>query len=83
MLGAPRGSSGGGRGGAETFEMAELVKAAEAEAEAEAPRNMATSPRRADATQTYEKGNISRYLSLVTIGQDVKIKGPKGKFVYE
>ena len=33
--------------------------------------------------QTYEKGNISRYLSLVTIGQTVKIKGPKGKFVYK
>ncbi|KAK8850722.1 NADH-cytochrome b5 reductase 1 [Kwoniella newhampshirensis] len=32
--------------------------------------------------KTYEKGNISRYLSLLTIGQDVKIKGPKGKFIY-
>ncbi|ORY27991.1 putative NADH-cytochrome b5 reductase [Naematelia encephala] len=32
--------------------------------------------------KTYEKGNISRYLSLLTVGQDVKIKGPKGKFVY-
>ncbi|WVQ72712.1 NADH-cytochrome b5 reductase 1 [Cryptococcus sp. DSM 104548] len=32
--------------------------------------------------KTYEKGNISRYLSLLTIGQEVKVKGPKGKFVY-
>ncbi|WVW80656.1 NADH-cytochrome b5 reductase 1 [Kwoniella bestiolae CBS 10118] len=32
--------------------------------------------------KTYEKGNISRYLSLLTIGQDVKVKGPKGKFHY-
>lgn len=32
--------------------------------------------------KTYEKGNISRYLSLLTIGQSVKIKGPKGKFHY-
>jgi cytochrome-b5 reductase len=33
--------------------------------------------------QTYEKGNISRYLSLLTIGQEVKVKGPKGKFHYQ
>ncbi|ORX40877.1 putative NADH-cytochrome b5 reductase [Kockovaella imperatae] len=33
--------------------------------------------------KTYEKGNISRYLSLLTIGQQVKIKGPKGKFKYD
>ncbi|OXG11764.1 NADH-cytochrome b5 reductase 1 [Cryptococcus neoformans Tu401-1] len=32
--------------------------------------------------KTYEKGNISRYLSLLTIGQEIKVKGPKGKFVY-
>lgn len=32
--------------------------------------------------QTYEKGNISRYLSLLSPGQEVRIKGPKGKFVY-
>jgi len=32
--------------------------------------------------QTYEKGNISRYLSLLTPGQEVRVKGPKGKFVY-
>ncbi|KAL7420915.1 NADH-cytochrome b5 reductase [Cryptotrichosporon argae] len=32
--------------------------------------------------KTYEKGNISRYLSLLTIGQEVQIKGPKGKFIY-
>jgi NAD(P)H-flavin reductase len=33
--------------------------------------------------KAYEKGNISRYLSLLTVGQDVKIKGPKGKFTYD
>ncbi|RSH87100.1 NADH-cytochrome b5 reductase [Saitozyma podzolica] len=33
--------------------------------------------------KTYEKGNISRYLSLLTIGQEVKVKGPKGKFHYQ
>ena len=32
--------------------------------------------------KTYEKGNISRYLSLLTIGQKIKVKGPKGKFHY-
>lgn len=32
--------------------------------------------------KAYEKGNISRYLSLLTVGQEVKIKGPKGKFKY-
>ncbi|OCF35960.1 NADH-cytochrome b5 reductase 1 [Kwoniella heveanensis CBS 569] len=32
--------------------------------------------------KTYEKGNISRFLSLLTIGQEVQIKGPKGKFHY-
>jgi len=32
--------------------------------------------------KTYEKGNISRYLSLVKIGQTVRIKGPKGQFIY-
>ncbi|KAJ9096097.1 hypothetical protein QFC19_007323 [Naganishia cerealis] len=32
--------------------------------------------------KAYEKGNISRYLSLLTVGQEVKVKGPKGKFVY-
>ena len=30
--------------------------------------------------QAYEKGNISRYASLLKIGDKVKIKGPKGKF---
>ncbi|KAJ9126969.1 NADH-cytochrome b5 reductase [Naganishia onofrii] len=33
--------------------------------------------------KAYEKGNISRYLSLLTVGQEVKVKGPKGKFVYD
>jgi len=32
--------------------------------------------------KTYEKGNISRYLSLLTIGQKIRVKGPKGKFHY-
>lgn len=32
--------------------------------------------------KAYEKGNISRYLSLLTVGQEVKVKGPKGKFKY-
>ncbi|CAE6521334.1 unnamed protein product [Rhizoctonia solani] len=32
--------------------------------------------------QTYEQGNISRYLSLLKIGQKVRIKGPKGQFNY-
>jgi len=32
--------------------------------------------------QTYDLGNISRYLSLLKIGQKVRIKGPKGQFNY-
>ena len=32
--------------------------------------------------QAYEKGNISRHVSLLKIGDKVKIRGPKGKFVY-
>ncbi|KAG9031771.1 NADH-cytochrome b5 reductase, partial [Serendipita sp. 407] len=32
--------------------------------------------------KTYEKGNISRYLSGVSVGQKVRIKGPKGQFHY-
>ncbi|CAE6394875.1 unnamed protein product [Rhizoctonia solani] len=32
--------------------------------------------------KTYEKGNISRYLSLLKIGDKVRIKGPKGQFNY-
>jgi len=32
--------------------------------------------------KTYEKGNISRYLSLLNIGQKVRVKGPKGQFKY-
>jgi cytochrome-b5 reductase len=32
--------------------------------------------------KSYEKGNISRYLSLLSVGDHVKIKGPKGQFNY-
>lgn len=32
--------------------------------------------------KSYEKGNISRYLSLVSVGDKVRIKGPKGQFNY-
>lgn len=32
--------------------------------------------------KTYEKGNISRYLSLLSVGDKVRIKGPKGQFNY-
>ena len=32
--------------------------------------------------QTYEKGNISRYLSLLKVGDKVRIRGPKGQFKY-
>jgi cytochrome-b5 reductase len=32
--------------------------------------------------KAYEKGNISRHVSLLKIGDKAKIKGPKGKFVY-
>jgi len=32
--------------------------------------------------KSYEKGNISRFLSLLKIGQTVRIKGPKGQFTY-
>jgi len=32
--------------------------------------------------KSYEKGNISRYFSLLKIGDKVKIKGPKGQFKY-
>ena len=33
--------------------------------------------------KTYDKGNISKYLSLLTIGQEVKVKGPSGRFMYQ
>jgi cytochrome-b5 reductase len=36
----------------------------------------------AEPFQAYEKGNISRHVSLLKIGDKLKIKGPKGKFVY-
>jgi cytochrome-b5 reductase len=32
--------------------------------------------------QSYEKGNISRYIGLLKIGQSIRIKGPKGQFTY-
>ncbi|RPD62995.1 NADH-cytochrome b5 reductase [Lentinus tigrinus ALCF2SS1-7] len=32
--------------------------------------------------KAYEKGNISRYISLLNIGDKVRIKGPKGQFKY-
>jgi len=32
--------------------------------------------------KSYEKGNISRYLSLLKIGHKVRIRGPKGQFKY-
>jgi len=32
--------------------------------------------------KAYEKGNISRHVSLLSIGDKLRVKGPKGKFVY-
>ncbi|KAF9786974.1 ferredoxin reductase-like C-terminal NADP-linked domain-containing protein [Thelephora terrestris] len=32
--------------------------------------------------KAYEKGNISRHVSLLRIGDKLRVKGPKGKFVY-
>lgn len=32
--------------------------------------------------QMYEKGNISRHVSLLKIGDTIKVKGPKGQFNY-
>ncbi|KZS93136.1 ferredoxin reductase-like C-terminal NADP-linked domain-containing protein [Sistotremastrum niveocremeum HHB9708] len=32
--------------------------------------------------KSYEKGNISRYLGLIKVGQKVRVKGPKGQFQY-
>lgn len=32
--------------------------------------------------KAYEKGNISRHVSLLRIGDNLRVKGPKGKFVY-
>ncbi|PSR72391.1 hypothetical protein PHLCEN_2v11734 [Hermanssonia centrifuga] len=32
--------------------------------------------------KAYEKGNISRYISLLKIGDKVRVKGPKGQFTY-
>jgi len=32
--------------------------------------------------QAYEKGNISRYVSLLKIGDHIRVKGPKGQFKY-
>ena len=33
-------------------------------------------------SQSYEKGNISRYISLLKIGDHIRVKGPKGQFNY-
>jgi len=33
--------------------------------------------------KTYEKGNISRYLSLLKIGDKIRVRGPKGQFRYQ
>ncbi|KAI0784159.1 NADH-cytochrome b5 reductase [Abortiporus biennis] len=32
--------------------------------------------------KAYEKGNISRYISHLKLGQTIKVKGPKGQFNY-
>ncbi|KAI0036694.1 NADH-cytochrome b5 reductase [Vararia minispora EC-137] len=32
--------------------------------------------------KAYEKGNISRYISLLKIGDSIRVKGPKGQFNY-
>lgn len=32
--------------------------------------------------KSYEKGNISRYVSLLKIGDKIRVKGPKGQFNY-
>ncbi|KAJ3883077.1 NADH-cytochrome b5 reductase [Lentinula edodes] len=32
--------------------------------------------------KTYEKGNISRHFSLLKIGDRIRVKGPKGAFIY-
>lgn len=32
--------------------------------------------------KSYEKGNISRYVSLLKIGDKIRVKGPKGQFTY-
>jgi cytochrome-b5 reductase len=32
--------------------------------------------------QTYEKGNISKHLQSLKIGDKIKVKGPKGQMVY-
>ncbi|KAK7064466.1 NADH-cytochrome b5 reductase [Favolaschia claudopus] len=32
--------------------------------------------------KSYEKGNISRHFSLLQLGQNIRVKGPKGNFEY-
>ena len=32
--------------------------------------------------QAYEKGNVSRHVSLLKIGETIRVKGPKGQFNY-
>jgi Na+-transporting NADH:ubiquinone oxidoreductase subunit NqrF len=39
-------------------------------------------PDASDPPQSYEKGNISRHVSLLKIGDLVKVRGPKGFFKY-
>ena len=33
--------------------------------------------------KTYEKGNISKYMDELSIGDTVEMSGPKGRFTYE
>jgi cytochrome-b5 reductase len=32
--------------------------------------------------QSYEKGNVSRHFSLLSLGNNIRVKGPKGNFEY-
>lgn len=34
-------------------------------------------------SQTYEKGNISKYISQLKVGETIRVKGPKGNFRYK
>jgi cytochrome-b5 reductase len=33
-------------------------------------------------SQSYEKGNVSKYIGLLKIGDKIQVKGPKGQFIY-
>jgi ferredoxin-NADP reductase len=46
------------------------------------PSALHTHPTRQLTPQTYEKGNISRHLANLKVGDTVQVKGPKGKFMY-